>query len=410
MEEVIVIGAGAAGCFGAIRAAESGASVRVLESGRVPLRKVKISGGGRCNVTHACYDPGQLVKNYPRGHKELRGPFHGFQPRDTIEWFNNRGVELKTEADGRIFPVSDSSKSIIDCLLNEMERLGVRLQYGLGLVDLRYEPQGQLELELSDGSRLRPKACLIATGSLGQSNLSDVLQLLGHRIIAPVPSLFSFKITGNELKDLAGISATDATVRVPGSRMQQSGPILITHSGLSGPAILKLSAWAARELNSCNYNFPIQVQWVPGSYEEIRHSLESIRRTHPKKHIERFGPLSIPKRLWQRFIEIVGSGNPIWSQLQAKHRDALLNLMYRQELSVKGKSTHKDEFVTCGGVCLKEVDFRTMESRRCPGLYFAGETLDIDGVTGGFNFQAAWTTGYLAGSAIAERIKALKPK
>ncbi|MCC5834633.1 MAG: NAD(P)/FAD-dependent oxidoreductase [Opitutales bacterium] len=400
--EVIVIGAGAAGCFGAIRAAEAGARVTVLESGRMPLRKVKISGGGRCNVTHACFDPAQLIQNYPRGNKELRGPFHHFQPRDTVAWFQERGVDIKTEADGRMFPVSNTSATIIDCLLGEMNRLGVQVQYGVRLTDIRRTSDGQLELELADGNRMLTKACLLATGSLVQSSLPDTLQALGHRMVAPVPSLFSFKIPGPELKDLAGVSVPEATVRLPGSKMQQSGPMLITHTGLSGPAILKLSAWAARRLHESNYHFPVHIQWVPGSFDEIRQSFETMRREHPKKRVDNLGPLSVPKRLWQRFVDMAGAGSYIWSQLPAHCRDRLIELMYRQELQVQGKSTHKEEFVTCGGVSLKDVNFRTMESRRCPGLYFAGETLDLDGVTGGFNFQAAWTTGYLAGSAMAQ--------
>lgn len=374
----------------------------ILESGRVPLRKVKISGGGRCNVTHACFEPAALAKNYPRGHKELRGPFHHFQPRDTVAWFEERSVPIKTEPDGRMFPASDESASIIDCLLSEIDRLGVQMRYGIGIVALRRTPEGLLQLTLSDGSQILTQACLLATGSMTQSSLPAELEALGHHMVPPVPSLFSFKIPGSELKDLAGVSVPEATVRLPGTRQQQSGPMLITHTGLSGPAILKLSAWAARELHASDYHFPVHIQWVPGSFEDIRQGFESMRREHPKKRVDSQGPIAIPKRLWQRFAETAEASDYIWSQLPADRRDCLIDLVSRQELRVEGKSTHKEEFVTCGGVSLKDVNFRTMESRRCPGLYFAGETLDIDGVTGGFNFQAAWTTSYLAGSAIAE--------
>ncbi len=312
---------------------------------------------------------------------------------------------LKTESDGRMFPTSDESASIIDCLLGEMQRLGVRVRYGIGLEGICRGPEGLLELLLSDGSRIHAMACLLATGSLAQSKLPDQLEALGHRMIPAVPSLFSFKIPGSELKDLAGVSVPEATVRLPGSRQKQSGPMLITHTGLSGPAILKLSAWAARELHAVDYRFPIHVQWVPGSFEDIRESFENMRREHPRKRIESQSPIAIPKRLWQRFAETAEASNFIWSQLPAHHRDRLIELVSRHELQVQGKSTHKEEFVTCGGVSLKDVNFRKMESRRCPGLYFAGETLDIDGVTGGFNFQAAWTTGYLAGSAMAASLQ-----
>lgn len=406
--EVVVVGAGAAGCFGAIRAAECGAKVVVLEYGRAPLRKVKISGGGRCNVTHACFEPAALVKNYPRGHKELRGPFHHFQPRDTVAWFEKRGVAIKTEADGRMFPVSDQSASIIDCLLSELNRLRVQIQYGVALEAIQRTPDGLLSLQLSVGSRIHAHACLLASGSLAQSSLPSQLEALGHRIVSPVPSLFSFKIPGPELHDLAGVAVPEAIVRLPGTRQQQSGPMLITHSGLSGPAILKLSAWAARELHACDYQFTVQIQWVPGSFEEIRQGFETMRQEHPKKRVESQGPTAIPKRLWQRFVETAEASDYIWSQLPANRRDRLIDLISRQELKVSGKSTHKEEFVTCGGVSLKDVDFRTMESRRYPGLFFAGETLDIDGVTGGFNFQAAWTTAHLAGTAMAKRTNTLK--
>jgi predicted Rossmann fold flavoprotein len=398
----VVIGAGAAGCFGAIQAAEaSRRPVLVLDKGRQPLAKVKISGGGRCNVTHACFDPALLVHHYPRGERELRGPFHRFQPRDTIEWFSRRGVETKTEPDGRMFPVTDSSQTVIDCLLGQMAALGVDLRLGLGVEGMKPGAEGGWILNLSDGSSVECDACLVATGSLSNNPMAVLLKDLGHTIVPPAPSLFTFKLPQNPLEGLAGLSVPAGEATIPALKASQRGPILVTHWGLSGPAVLRLSAWCARELQACGYQFELNVNWAGLSLEAVKESLDVLRRDHPRRQILNQGPDYLPRRLWQRLVELAGLTEVIWSQLKSGERDHLQQLVFAQPLKVSGKSTHKDEFVTCGGVSLREINFKTMESRLHPGLFFAGECLDIDGITGGFNFQAAWTTGFLAGSSMS---------
>lgn len=397
----MVIGAGAAGCFAAIEAARQGLPVKIYERGKQPLTKVRISGGGRCNVTHACFDPAELTKNYPRGHRELIGPFHHFQPRDTLDWFAREGVRTKTEEDGRIFPVTDSSSTIVDCLLGLLEQHDVEILYGRTVEEIYPRQDGTIEVVLSDGGGLFPPACLVAAGSLSHARLAKSLQALGHTIVEPVPSLFTFRIPGPALRQLAGVSVPQATVSIPGTPLSQSGPLLVTHWGLSGPAVLKLSAWAARELHACRYQCEIEVQWVPEDAKSLRRLFDQLRAGHPKKLVENQGPDNLPKRLWARLVELAGASGQTWGHLPAAQRDQLIGLLTRHRLTVDGKSTHKEEFVTCGGVCLKEINFRTMESKVVPRLFFAGECLDIDGVTGGFNFQAAWTTGFLAGQAMA---------
>lgn len=300
-----------------------------------------------------------------------------------------------------MFPVTDSSATIVDCLLSAMQGLGVEITYGEGVEAIRRLPDGSLELLSDQGRRFQARACLLSAGSLSNSPLSETLEQLGHTLVSPVPSLFTFKLPQETLADLAGVSVPEVTLTLREIKLSQSGPLLITHTGLSGPAVLKLSAWAARELHALGYHFRVRVQWLPGGVPELREVLERFRREHPKKRLDTIGPPSLPRRLWQRLVQLARADSFTWSQLPAARRDDLLELLSGQELPVEGKSTHKEEFVTCGGVALKEVDFRTMESRICPGLYFAGETLDIDGVTGGFNFQAAWTTSHIAGSAIA---------
>jgi len=398
----IVIGAGAAGCFAALQAAEAGLSVTILERGKQPLTKVRISGGGRCNVTHACFDPLALVQKYPRGNRELLGPFHHFQPAHTLDWFRDRGVEIKEEKDGRMFPVTDSSSTIIDCFLGELDRLGVKILYGRTVDQIHSRPDGTVEVILANGESLFPESCLLAAGSLARSRLLDSLTQMGHTIVPPVPSLFTFRIPGQELKNLAGLSVPTATVTQPESGLTQSGPLLVTHWGLSGPAILKLSAWGARELHAKDYKFSLDVRWTSEDPRSLRQTLDRYRHQNPKRQVANLGPECIPRRLWERFALLTGAERLTWGQLPADQRDRLIHLLFFQRLQVIGKSTHKEEFVTCGGVSLKEVNFQTMESRLCPGLFFAGESLDIDGVTGGYNFQAAWTTGYLAGRAMAK--------
>lgn len=369
--------------------------------GNSPLTKVKISGGGRCNVTHACFDPQELAGNYPRGQRELIGPFHRFQARDTLEWFAREGVTTKTEEDGRIFPVSDSSATIIDCLLGQLKHFGVEILYGRTVEEIYPRQDGTIEIILSDGSCLFPPACLVATGSLARSRLAKSLQSLGHTIVEPVPSLFTFRIPGPVFRGLAGLSVAHAVVSVPGTGFSQSGPLLITHWGLSGPAVLKLSAWAARELHARRYQFEIEIQWLAQDGKALRRLFDGWRTGHPKKKVENLGPDNLPRRLWARLVEQTGAEGQTWGHLPADQRDQLIGTLTRQRLLVDGKSTHKEEFVTCGGVSLKDINFRTMESKKVPRLFFAGECMDIDGVTGGFNFQAAWTTGFLAGQAMA---------
>ncbi|GAB4541284.1 MAG: NAD(P)/FAD-dependent oxidoreductase [Pleurocapsa sp.] len=405
--EVIVIGGGAAGFFGAISITETNPSIKVtlIEAGRKPLAKVRISGGGRCNVTHHCFDPALLSQNYPRGGKALRGAFTRFQPQDTIHWFESRGAKLKTEADGRMFPITDSSETIINCLMNGIKRSGVILRTGVAVKNVSYEKCFQVELK--NGEKLSCDRLFIATGSnpLGYR----WAKALGHNIESPVPSLFTFNIKDPRFQGLAGVSVQSAVVRLGSgkNKLEQTGAVLITHWGLSGPAILKLSAWAARSLYDLNYTASLQINWLPEfNRETLTEYLLTIKSQHPKKKIFSFCPLELPKRLWQS-LAISAGINPekIWTELSKKELNKLATEIVQGQYQITGKGVFKEEFVTCGGVNLKEINFKTMESKKCPGLYFAGEVLDIDGVTGGFNFQSAWTTSWLAGVAIANSIK-----
>ena len=416
---MIVIGGGAAGFFSAITCAEQlGAkgSVTLLEATAHPLAKVRVSGGGRCNVTHACFEPRELVKRYPRGGRELLGAFHRWQPRDTVAWFEARGVALKTEADGRMFPVTDDSATIAECLLHAAEAAGVKLVTSLGVrtveathvrsVDSapeRAQRENSFWLTLTDGSNLRCEKLLIATGGNKSSAGLSIAENLGHTIVPPVPSLFTFHIDDKRLEGLSGVSVENAIVSVPGAKLKESGPLLITHWGMSGPAILKLSAWGARELARMKYEFPLVVNWVgKHTRDSLRRELAGVRAENPKKQIATWSPLELPQRLWERLVTAAGiAATAPWAQIGNAALGKLATALTAAEFSVVGKSLFKEEFVTCGGVTLSEVDFRTMESRVCPGLYFAGEVLDIDGITGGFNFQSAWTTGWIAGQAIA---------
>ncbi len=371
--KVIVVGGGAAGFMAAITAAEAGADVTILEKNREFLGKVRISGGGRCNVTHACFDPREFATRFPRGERELIGPFQRFGARDTVAWFESRGVKLKTEPDGRMFPVTDDSQTIIDCLVGAAKNAGVKLVTGR-IVD--HFPE--------DCDRL-----LLATGGCRTEAAGKLAVSLGHTLEPPVPSLFSFHIEAAWLRALAGISVETVEVSVAGLR--ERGALLVTHTGLSGPAILRLSAWGARELHALDYRFPLTVNWLPGKKLDF----DRMRREHGAKLVANT-PL-LPARLWEQLVPDVR-----WSKLSRAEQQRLVQQLTRMELPVTGKSLNKDEFVTCGGVRLREVNFKTMESRVRPGLHLAGELLDIDGITGGFNFQAAWTTGWMAGLAMAE--------
>lgn len=408
---IVVAGGGAAGFFAAIAAAETATElgrpveVIVLEATAHPLAKVRVSGGGRCNVTHACFEPRELVKRYPRGARELLGPFHQWQPRDTIAWFEKRGVTLKTEPDGRMFPVTDSSDTIVDCLLQAAQKAGVTLRVRCGLAGVERGADGSgFALKLTTGEALTCDRLLVATGGNRASAGFQIAEAMGHSIETLAPSLFTFHVTDPRLADLAGIAVADTAVSVPGTKLLEKGPTLITHWGLSGPAILRLSAWGARELQQRDYRFSVVVNWAGGrSLDQVKADLQQARVAHARKQVGNASVAAIPQRLWERLAGAAGVKlDSVWTSVSNTAINALATQIAVCEFAVTGKSMNKDEFVTCGGVKLSEVDFKTMQSRRCPGLFFAGEVLDIDGITGGFNFQAAWTTGILAGRAMAD--------
>ncbi len=397
MYDLIVIGGGAAGIFAAISAKANNpeAKVALLEKSAVLLAKVRVSGGGRCNVTHACFEPKLLVKNYPRGEKELLGPFHAFQPRDTIEWFESRGVKLKTEADGRMFPVTDSSETIIACLLQEAQTLGVEIQLRQRIQTITRTENG-FKLELKESS-LECKHLLLATGSNAEGYAWA--EQLGHTIQTPVPSLFTFNVPTSPLKQLSGISLQSAELKIKGSTLMQKGPLLITHFGFSGPAALKLSAWGARYLHEKQYRVELCINWLPElTQDEILTRLTKLKSSFPNKSLSSESPFLIPKSLWKTLLELLSTSfTKRLADIPNKDLQNLAQKLHEDIYQVDGKTTNKEEFVTCGGVTLKEVNFKTMESKICLGLFFAGEILDIDGVTGGFNFQNAWTTGFISG-------------
>lgn len=401
-KRVVIIGGGAAGFFGAIACAEANPalSVMLLEKTRQLLSKVRISGGGRCNVTHSCFQPGLLVQNYPRGEKALRGPFSAFQPKDTIDWFAARGVLLKTESDGRMFPITDSSETIIQCLIEAAKRAGVVIETEKEVLSIQKGEDGSFRLQLSKGE-LFADALLIATGS--NAKAYKWIEQLGHTIAPPVPSLFTFNIVDPRLGGLSGISVPKAEVSIVGTKLKEVGPLLITHWGVSGPAVLKLSAWGARELHARGYVATLLVNWLPDAKRgELQTKLQQMKKSSPKKAVALESCFALPKNLWKRLVLAAGiEESRLFAHLSNKEIEALLDQLCKGSFAIDGKSTYKEEFVTCGGVALDEVNFQTMESRLCRGLYFSGEVLDIDGITGGFNFQNAWTTGWLAGRAIA---------
>ena len=400
-----MIGGGAAGFFGAITAAESlgpSGKVTLYEATAHPLAKVLVSGGGRCNVTHACFEPKDLVRRYPRGSRELLGAFHRWQPRDTIAWYQARGVELKTEGDGRMFPITDSSQTIADCLMDAARSANVEVVLQKGIRACAHDGQGFV-LTLTDGSTERADRLLIATGGNRSSAGFTIAAQFGHVITPLVPSLFTFTLSDPRIEGLAGLSVPLAQTSVPGTKLKDAGPLLITHSGLSGPAVIKLSAWGARELAQKEYRFPLRVNFCGElSTEAAMNALSRFRQEHPKKQAASLNPFDLPQRLWEKLVAAsIVAPTSVWSQVGNAGLQSLAQQVSAAEFAVTGKSAFKEEFVTCGGVTLSEVDFRTMESRLRPGLHFAGEVLDIDGVTGGFNFQAAWTTSRLAGLAMA---------
>jgi hypothetical protein len=399
-----VIGGGAAGIFGAIAAATTHPDLQVVvfEATGEALDKVRISGGGRCNVTHACFDPTELVKNYPRGHKELLGPFNRFQPRDTIAWFQEHGVVLKIEADGRMFPTTDSSETVVDCLLSAAHLAGVAIRLNARVTAIRKTDPG-FAVQTHSGATETFNRLLLATGSspLGFRFAAS----LGHTIVPAVPSLFTFKVIDPHLEGLSGISFPQVELTLTAGAatpLHQRGPMLITHWGLSGPAVLKLSAWGARMLHEAKYKTTLTVNFAPDrTSEQLYHEFVASKKEHGKRRVINHCPCELPKRYWQRLVTLAGIDESIlWTHLTKERMQTLLRQLVAAKFQVRGKGVFKEEFVTCGGVDLKEVDFKTMQSRVCPGLYLAGEVLDIDGITGGFNFQSAWTTGMLAGKQI----------
>jgi len=399
--KILIAGGGAAGFFAAIEARRRNPSAEVLlvEKSREWLAKVSISGGGRCNVTNVLSEPKLLAANYPRGSRELLGPFHRFNSSHTVAWFQSRGVELKAEPDGRMFPVTDSSRTVVDCLLREASVAGVKLENLRGITGARFDPGRRVfEVELSDTSRVEVDRLVICTGGNLNSGGWEAAAALGHTIETPVPSLFTFHLSDPRLDGLSGVSVQDVELSVPGRKLSQRGPLLVTHWGLSGPAVLRLSAWGARELHGLDYRFPLRISFAPGRNEAwAREALARMRLEHGRAKVVNHRPVDLPQRLWERLVEQAGAANVIWSMLPRPAAEHLAGALVNSRFEVAGKSMNKDEFVTCGGVRLSEVDFRTFESRIQPGLFFAGEVLDIDGVTGGFNFQAAWTGGWTAG-------------
>lgn len=405
--DILILGGGAAGFFTAINAAELNPSfkIAILERGKDVLTKVKISGGGRCNVTHAEFIPKELSTNYPRGEKELVGPFHTFMTGDTIAWFEERGVTLKIEEDGRMFPTTDSSQTIIDCFTSETERLGVEVLKGQSVKAILKEAEQYKVITTSD--EFTAKKLVVATGS--NPKVWKLLSVLGHTIIPPVPSLFTFNIKDERIAELPGI-ATDVSVEVLSENgkvlLESEGPLLITHWGMSGPAILKLSAWGARLLEPTNYHFTIRVNWLHYLLaEDALEQLLMLKLQKPKQTLQKYAQFDLPKRLWQSLLKASAiDEKQIWADVTKNQLTAISEALTQSTFKVEGKSTFKEEFVTAGGVKLKEVNFKTFESKLLPNLYFAGEVLNIDAITGGFNFQNAWTSGFMVANSLAKSI------
>ncbi|MES2803944.1 MAG: NAD(P)/FAD-dependent oxidoreductase [Bacteroidota bacterium] len=401
--DIIIVGGGAAGFFTAINIVEKNPKLKVaiLERGAEVLQKVRISGGGRCNVTHACFEPNELVKFYPRGEKELRGPFHQFCSGDTIEWFEKHGVELKIEADGRMFPVSNSSQTIIDCFLKATQKLGIAVLTGQSVQSI-FNPEVSGEnfwkIETQTENYLAEKL-ILATGS--NPKVWEMLQNFGHAVVSPVPSLFTFNIKDSRIKELPGVAA-QVTVKVKDTKLTSTGPLLITHWGMSGPAILKLSAWGARILHDKNYQFTIFVNWLNDEdTSDVEKKLKDLKQEHAKKSVSKKSPFELTNRLWESLV--LASGIEVetkWADLSKIQLQNLANQLTNGTFQVNGKSTFKEEFVTAGGIDLKEINFKTMESKLHENLYFAGEIVNIDAITGGFNFQNAWTSGFIVATAI----------
>lgn len=399
----VVIGGGAAGFFCAVNAARLNPQlhVTVLEKTAKLLSKVKISGGGRCNVTHALFDIGEMSKRYPRGQNFVKKTFHQFFTTDTIEWFEERGVELKAEKDGRMFPVTDSSQTIVDCLMNEANSYGVEIRLNAEVKELRKENDGW-RIATANGQQLTAHFLCLATGGYPKASMFEWLKNLGHTFSEPVPSLFTFNLPKHPITALMGVSVEKARVKIEGSKLVEEGPLLITHWGLSGPAVLRLSAWGARELKEKAYDFKVHINWLPAYNEQtLKELFQTLRKTNASKKMINQNVGELPARLWQFFLQQAGVNSEMrFADLPAKAENALIKNLVGYVVEVKGKTTFKEEFVTAGGVALSEVDASTMMSKKMQNLFFAGEVLDVDGITGGFNFQHAWTSGWIAAKSV----------
>ncbi|MFT3911130.1 MAG: NAD(P)/FAD-dependent oxidoreductase [Ferruginibacter sp.] len=410
-KKLVVIGGGAAGFFCAVNAARlcPGLSVTIIEKSSKLLSKVKISGGGRCNVTHDCDSITEMIKKYPRGATFLKKAFHHFFTTDTIKWFNERGVALKTEADGRMFPVTNDSQTIIDCLLHEANKYKVEILMNAevaGIGNRQSAIESGFELLLKNNKTLSADYVCVASGGYPKSSQFEWLTKLGHTIETPVPSLFTFNTPKNSITELMGISVENVSVKIMGTKLQQDGPLLITHWGMSGPAVLKLSAWAARELAEKNYEYNVLINWLPAYNENsLKDKMQQIRFDIASQKIYNRNPFGLPARLWEYFLQqCTVAAEMRWADLPAKEQNKIIKILCSQEFAVKGKTTFKEEFVTAGGVKLDEIDVNTMQSKILPGLFFAGEIINVDGVTGGFNFQNAWTTAWVAANGIEKSI------
>jgi predicted Rossmann fold flavoprotein len=403
-KRLIVIGGGAAGFFCAVNAARLNPvlEVIILEKSNKLLSKVKVSGGGRCNVTHACYSIADMIKKYPRGASFLKKAFHHFFTTDTIEWFAARAVVLKTEADGRMFPVTNSSQTIIDCLMEEANKYGVEINTNKEVKEI-YSNAGKWNLLIKDDAVISADFICIASGGYPKILQYDWLKKSDHSIEEPVPSLFTFNMPGNAITALMGVAVENAAVKIVGSKLSESGPLLITHWGMSGPAVLKLSAWGARELAICNWQFAILINWIPDYNENsLRDKIQKVRFELAAQKIVNRNPFALPNRLWEYLLIQSGIQPDLrWADLPAREQNKLIKNLCAHEYAVKGKTTFKEEFVTAGGVDLSEIDFNTMQSKKHAGLFFAGEIINVDGITGGYNFQNAWTTGWIAARAIS---------
>lgn len=405
-KKIAIIGGGAAGFFSALTLSELDphAEIHLFEKRNQWLSKVKISGGGRCNVTHHCFDPKTLSEKYPRGSKELRAAFHIWQPQDTIDWFAQRKVQLKAESDGRMFPTTDDSQTIINCFLEQAIKSKIKLKKGHSIDDLSLNPDGSFLLKINGEKNISYNAVCLALGSLKSTPLQRSICKLGHSIESLAPSLFAFNINDTRTYGLSGLSVPNAQVWVDSPKQSQNGPLLITHRGMSGPAILKLSAWEARKLQQINYHFDFYINWLADiPKNSIKEAFEKHRVENGKRTLKNTVPFDLSRRLWESLLKYANiSPETTWSQLSKKSSEALVQELTEGVYKAQGKTTNKDEFVTCGGVKRREINFKRMESKFVPNLHFAGECIDLDGITGGFNFQAAWTTGRIAGMAMAE--------